>query len=110
MNWKRACYTAVALLVASNLLWAYYVVDSGVTATYQAVSYQEALRDLGVMKRLLPEASPLTRADLLALLRRTNPDAFIVDDSTGVHMSGLLFEFDGNTLVRVGEWGVPPQR
>jgi hypothetical protein len=38
---------------------------------------------------------------MLALLRQTNPDAFIVDDDRGVSIGGLRFEFEQERLVQV---------
>lgn len=105
MSWKRAFFILLTVMIGSNLAWAYVMVDSGVTSTHTAAEHQYALRDLAVMKRVLPESRPLSRADVLALLRRTHPDALIVDDSTGVSMGGLRFEFDGDRLARVGEYG-----
>jgi predicted metal-dependent TIM-barrel fold hydrolase len=102
MDWKRAFYAALVLLAASNLGWMYVVVDHGVTDTYQEVVDQETRAGLGVMKRLVPRAAPLTRADVLTLLRQTNPDAFIVNTDTSVILGGLHFEFEQERLVRVG--------
>lgn len=102
MNWKRAFFAALVLLAASNLGWMYVMVDHGVTDTYTQVSSQETAADLGVMKRLVPRAAPLTRTDVLTLLRQTNPDAFIVDDGTRVTIGGLRFEFEQERLVQVG--------
>jgi hypothetical protein len=62
-HWKRAFYAALVLLVASNLGWMYVMVDHGVTDTYSEVANQETRGDLGVMKRLVPRAAPLTRTD-----------------------------------------------
>jgi hypothetical protein len=80
----------------------YVVVDHGVTDMYQEVASQETRDDLAVMNRLIPRAAPLTRADVLTLLRQTNPDAFIVDDGTRVSIGRLRFEFEQERLVRVG--------
>jgi hypothetical protein len=102
MNWKRAFYAALVLLAASNLGWVYVLVDHSVTDMYAQTVSQETAADLALMKRLAPRAAPLTRADVLTLLRQTNPDALIVDHGTHVTIGGLRFEFEQERLVRVG--------
>jgi hypothetical protein len=101
MNWKRAFHVALVLLAASNLGWMYVVVDHGVTDMYAQAVSQETAADLALMKRLVPRAAPLTRAEVLTLLRQTNPDAFIVDHGTQVTIGGLRFRFEQERLVRV---------
>jgi predicted metal-dependent TIM-barrel fold hydrolase len=103
MSWKHAFFAAVALVIASNLAWLYVMVDHGVTDTYTEVSRQEMAADLSMMKRLLPDAARLTRQDIVALLRETDPDALIVDDSAGVSVGGLRFEFERGRLARVAD-------
>lgn len=105
MSWKSGFYAVLAVLIASNSAWAYLAVDHGVTDSYSDVSHQETRQQLALMKRLMPDAAQPTRADVVALLRRSHPDALIVDDSTGVSIRGLRFEFEGDRLARIGEFG-----
>lgn len=108
MTWKRAFVASAILLIVSNVAWLYDSLDHGVTDMYAEVASREAQADLDVLKRLLPETAPLTRKDVLTLLRRTNPDAFIVDDSSGVSVGGLRFEFEEERLARVEDYDQPP--
>jgi hypothetical protein len=103
MNWKRAFVAAVALVIASNLAWLYVEVDHGVTDTHTEVTRQEMAADLRMMKRLLPNAARLTQRDIVTLLRDTDPDALIVEDSARVSVRGLRFEFEAGRLTRVAD-------
>jgi hypothetical protein len=105
MSWKRGFFVLLAVLIASNLAWLYAALDFGVTASYAAVSHQEDRADLAVLRRMLPEARGMRRSDVLALLRRTNPGALIVDDSAGVSIGGLRFQFTADRLTYVSEYG-----
>lgn len=101
MNWKRAFSAAAVLLAVSNLGWMYVVVDHGVTDMYAQVVSEETDADLALMHRLVPRAAPLTRAEVLTLLRQTNPDALIVDHGNEVTIGGLRFSFEQERLVQV---------
>lgn len=105
MSWKRGFFLAVGVLMASNAAWAYRLLDHSVTASYAADEHRRTHEDLAVLRRMIPESRPMDRSEVLALLRRTNPDALIVDDSAGVAIGGLLFEFTDDRLARIGLYG-----
>ena len=110
--WPVATFALVALLVLSNVAWAYRALDAGVTNTYREQTTREtclALKQaLDVFPRLAPQ---LTRNATLAAARQTHPNGeqpFEKDDE--IVVGYLTFRFSGaGTLTSVGTGWEPFQ-
>src|SRR4030095_4260127 len=85
-----------AFLVYSNL-------DQGVSLTYLRVGYEDTEEDLKALMGLFPAAAKnFSRKDLVYLLRKNHPEAFIVEEPSKVAVGFLEFEFDSyGALARV---------
>ena len=99
-RWKAAFFVLLALASLGGAVAAYGALDQGVTLTYMQEGYSDTIEDLDVLRQLIPVAAPrLQRADVLNLLRRQHPTAFIVATDTSVAIGELTFLFDsGGTL------------
>lgn len=96
-HWKTAFFGLLILAALGGTAAAYGLLDQGVTLTYMQQSYVETIEDLEVLQRLVPAAAPrLNRADVLTLLRRQHPRAFIVATDTSVQIGQLTFHFAGS--------------
>ena len=79
----------------------YQIVDQAVTISYMGVGYGDALNDLEILMQLTPHISrPLSQSDLVCLLRKNSPDAFVTSNKERVGISFLRFIFDedGNLI------------
>jgi hypothetical protein len=93
-RWKIAFIGLLVVAGIGGAAAAYGLLDQGVTLTYMQQAYAETIDDLEVLQRLLPAVAPrLTRADVLALLRRQHPGTFIVATDTSVQVGQLTFLF-----------------
>ena len=93
MNW-RAAFFAIAIIAAVAIgLLAYGYVDQSVSLGYTADSYEESSRDLETLAAAFPR-DRYNKKDVLAVLRRNNPKAFIVETSCSIQQDGIRFEFD----------------
>jgi hypothetical protein len=100
-RWKPAFLVSFAILLFSNAFWVYGYVDRSVTISYMREGMRSAEEDLISLKNLLPTVmQSQSKADILALLRRTNPKAFIVDTDSTISIGQLVFHFDRNSALR----------
>lgn len=102
-RWKTAFWLAAAVLVVSNLFWLYIALDAGISQTYLEASYdeqQKASADLGSL--VVKGATKYSRKDVLHMLRRAKPSAFIVEEGDKIIFEGIVFRFESDRLVEVG--------
>ena len=92
----------LVILIASNLFWAYQVLDQGITVTYHQVTIDNQKKSIEILGRLIKQnASNLNQKDILYLLRKSSPEAFIVEERNLVILDGLKFEFSDGKLVKI---------
>ena len=101
-GWKIAFIITLLLLVVSNGILMYLLLDAGVTYTYMQVGYGDTLKANGTLKSLIPELTDnMTRKDIVHLLRKNNPDAFITDNDEGVGINQLKLQFENDRLINI---------
>lgn len=101
-RWKRAFLVTLAILVATNLIWFYSVIDSGVTYTYQQVSLDEKSRAVKMFGELIVKGGQkYTKKDILHILRQANKEAFIVEEENSIDVEGVKFIFTNGKLSEV---------
>lgn len=94
-NWKWAFWILLITTFAVSVFLLYQIVDQAVTISYMGVGYGDALNDLEILMQLTPHISqPLSQSDLVWLLRKNSPDAFITSNNERVGISSLRFIFD----------------
>jgi len=101
-KWKIYFFVMLAVFIASNIFWAYQVLDQGITVTYHQVTIDDQKESIEILGRLIKQnLSNLNQKDILYLLRKSSPDAFIVEEGDSIILDGLKFEFDDGKLVKI---------
>jgi hypothetical protein len=94
-RWKIAFFVLTVMLAGALGIAGYSLLNQAVTLTYMGKGYEDTVDDLRVFMKLFPEVSrSMSRQDFVFLLRKQNPDALITDDTEGVGIGFLRFEFD----------------
>ncbi len=108
---KGAIVLLVVTLVASNLWWAYRLLDTGVTQTYMGVALDDNKQALAQTLALLPVvARPgVSRSEVLAAARSAEPSAapFEKDGFVWVGNVGLKFNERGQLVEASRAWSPP---
>jgi len=101
-KWKISFFVMLAIFIASNLFWAYQVLDQGITVTYHQVTIDDQRKSIEILGNLIKQNSTnLNQKDILYLLRKSSPDAFIVEEGNSIILDGLKFEFSDGKLVKI---------
>ena len=101
VNWRVAFFVTLALALTAIGFLTYLLLDQSVSYGYLSVEHEDTVKDLESLAAAFPH-DRYNRKDVLAVLRRNNPKAFIVETPCAVQMNGLLFEFDKQGgLVRI---------
>jgi hypothetical protein len=101
-KWKISFFVMLTIFIASNFFWAYQVLDQGITVTYHQVTIEDQKESIEVLGNLIKQNSiNLNQKDILYLLRKSSPDAFIVEEGPSIILDGLKFEFSDGKLVRI---------
>lgn len=97
--WRAACVVVTLVALPIVLFLTYAVIDQGVSLTYRAQNHADLDRSLSRLARLFPRTA-YDRKDILFLLRKQNPDGFIVESDCAVQIESLRFEFDRRGKLR----------
>ena len=101
-RWKTAFFVVLLAALASNAYWLIRAVDSGISYSYLNDSYVvESSRFEALGKLVIAGPAEFSQADILHLLRQSNPDAFIVEDENRVVFEGIEFVFLNDRLTEV---------
>ena len=108
---KRSSIVIIALAVAlivTNVLWAYRVLDLGVSRTYHEVSFGDHREALAQALAIIPVAvrPGATRTEILEVARRKaqHRDSFEKEGFVWVGRLGLKFEGNGRLVEVVPAW------
>ena len=101
-KWKWSFFVALALLIATNILWLYTAIDAGVTYTYQQASLDDKEKAVEMLGMLVVKGrQQYTKKDILHILRQSNKDAFIVEEENLIDVEGVKFIFVNGRLSAV---------
>ncbi len=101
-RWKIAFFTTAAALVVSLGCLVYWFVDSATSYSYLTDSFNEQTAKVEILGELIVLGSAeYSKADILHLLRQSNPDGFIVEDGDRILYSGITFSFVDDRLIDV---------
>ena len=101
-RWKIAFFIVLLVALASNAYWFIRVVDSAISYSYLNDSYvAETGRFEAISKLVVAGSTEFSQADILHLLRQSNPEAFIVEDENTVVFEGIEFVFVNDRLTEV---------
>ena len=93
-RWRGGFFALLAVLISVVAVSLYALVDQGVSYTYLGEELRYVESDFAVLRRLAPALREGdTRADVLALLRRQNPEALISSTDSTVSIGALVFRF-----------------
>ena len=101
-KWKLAFFIVVPILFVGNIIFAYAMFDTAVSLSYLSDSYNYQNKSKEQLSNLIVLGSKdYSQADILHLLRQSNPIAFIVEDGDKVSMGETVFIFENNRLTSV---------
>jgi len=105
-KWKWAFYILLIVLIISNVLLFYGIVDQAVTITYIQQGMQSTEDDLLVLKNLIPQLTrDQNKKDICFLLRKSNPKSFIVETDSTISVGQVKFIFDtNNKLISISNY------
>lgn len=104
-TWRVAFFATLVVGVGSIAFLAYMVLDQGVTVTHMSEGYSRTEKDLKTLGDAFPR-DRYNKKDILVVLRKLDPDGFIVETKCAVQLNGLRFEFDNRgRLVKVNTKG-----
>lgn len=107
-KWKWAFFFSTTVLFIVIAFLVYGIFDQGVTISYMSLDHASTKKDLKRLSDIFPKN--YNKKDILFLLRKKNPDAFIVENKCTVQLDGLKFEFDGKgnlTDIKTGAENIP---
>lgn len=94
-KWKWAFLGSVVISGPVIVFLLYTILDQGLTITYMTEGYQDTEQSLQRLATIFPKET-LTKKDIVYLLRKTNPEAFIVENECTVQLRGLRFKFNND--------------
>ncbi|HFD13723.1 MAG TPA: hypothetical protein ENJ34_00305 [Epsilonproteobacteria bacterium] len=101
-KWKATFFTVLIALLVTNIFWIIIVVDQGISYSYLKVSYDDEIKDRRVFKKfLLEDLHQYTDKNILSILRKENPKAFIVKEGNKIYIENIIFEFKNEKLISV---------
>ena len=92
-KWRIAFLATFAASLPVIVFLGYLTIDQGVTVTYMSQGYAETKDDLSRLAKIFPK-STYSKNDILFLLRKNDPRAFIVETPCTIQLQGLRFEFN----------------
>ena len=101
-RWRAGFFALLALCVMIVVLATYALLDQGISYSYLRDDLDYIESDFAILRRLAPALRQGdSRADVLVLLRRQNPQALISSTDSTVTVGGLVFRFgpDGRLSV-----------
>jgi hypothetical protein len=93
-KWRTAFFVTVIIAVLLVAFLGYSVIDQAVTITYMSDGYSRTEKDLKTLGDAFPR-DRYSKKDIVVLLRKIDPQGFIVETNCTVQLNGLRFEFDG---------------
>lgn len=97
-RWRTAFFVAIGLNVIVGALLGYAIIDQAVTISYMSQGYDQTKKDLIVLAAAFP-LDRYNKKDIVAILRRKNPDAFIVETRCSVQLDGIRFDFKSSGVL-----------
>ena len=92
-KWKFVFFLLAGISIIVVLFLGYAVLDQSVTITYMSQGYEDTEEDLNRLATLFPK-EPYSKKDIVYILRKTYPEALIIEDDCTVKLRGLRFEFN----------------
>ena len=92
-RWRLAFLVSAGLLVPLVCFLAYLVIDQAVTLSYISDSTDSMAEDYRTLAAAFPR-DRYDKKDILTVLRRNAPTAFIVETKCTVELEGVRFEFN----------------
>ena len=92
-KWRIAFFTTLVLSVVGIGFLPFRLIDQAVTLSYVTDDYGRTAKDLQVLAETFPRET-YRKKDIVAVLRKVDPKAFIVETKCAVRLNGLRFEFN----------------
>lgn len=101
-KWKVSFFVSLLALLITSSVWLYTALDMSVSYTYQQVSLDEKENAMNMLGALIVEGGKMhAQKDILHFLRKTNKDAFIVENENIITIRGVKFIFENGRLSEV---------
>jgi hypothetical protein len=102
MRWKVLTVLFGSLWLITLAVFAYSLIDQGVSYTYLKQSYSDLKSSNEFLgKTIVESAKDYSQADILHLLRQSNRDSFIVEEEGKIILENTTFYFENGELTRV---------
>jgi hypothetical protein len=92
-KWRTAFFATALVAVLAVAFLGYSVVDQAVTLDYMSDGYSRTEKDLKTLGDAFPR-DRYSKKDIVAVLRKIDPQGFIVETNCTVQLNGLRFQFD----------------
>ena len=92
-KWQIAFFTTLVLSVVGIGVLVFLLIDQAVTLAYVTDDYGRTAKDLQVLAETFPRDT-YRKKDIVVVLRKIDPKAFIVETKCAVQLNGLRFEFN----------------
>jgi hypothetical protein len=92
-KWRLALIVITVIAIACIGFLSYIALDASVTISDMTRGRSDTEKSLKRLAQIFPKDS-YSKKDVLYLLKKDNPGAFIVESQCAVQIDGLRFEFD----------------
>ena len=101
-KWKASFFVALISLVITNIFWIIIIVNQGISYSYLKDSYDYETKGNHILQKLiLEDVTAYTQKDILSILKKQNPNAFIKIDDNKIYIENMIFEFKDEKLISV---------
>ncbi|MEJ2610804.1 MAG: hypothetical protein P8179_12155 [Candidatus Thiodiazotropha sp.] len=98
--WKLSFWVCFALLILSNVVLIYTIIDQAVTISYMGQGYEDQTKAKKLLGNLVVKGGrKYSQNDFLHLLRQAYPEALIVEDGDVITIEENMFTFSNGVLI-----------
>jgi hypothetical protein len=92
-KWRIVIFVALAVALAAIPVLLHGMLDQAVTITHMSDGYFRTEKDFKTLAQAFPR-DRYRKKDIVVILRRIDPQGFIVETRCSVQLNGLRFEFN----------------
>jgi len=108
MNFKKAFFIVLIILIATNLFWLYESIDQSVTHDYTMQGYKYLKEDINLMRELMTDFSEHESKDRMVKIVKDKYSGHIVKEEEGIlFIDRIGLKFEGNKLAKIAFMNEP---
>ena len=102
MGFKRAFIITLILLLATNLVWVYIVVDQGITYHYTREDFKYRIKEAKLMKSLMMDfCKGENREKIMKIVNEKYSDHILKEDNGVFFVDSIGLKFSGGKLSEI---------